>query len=340
MSDHKTYLLALGAVLASGCDRSGVDLLPQPNEDYPGVIEVGRVGVMSKDDVPNISPEFCTGDNGCFYEQISSTDNVTKGGATFTFIGTGNNVCIFVDPESVSWNHEIGVGADHWRYPEDPSDDGDLDMFGGLSSYYTGSPGVEIGDFTGFYTDSLGNEIEIDYVECFNESPYTGGEAHAGRGAPETCDLRPTVEGVEYTIVLETFSVPRDDGLLSFVVGVAGTRCSGLDTTLPTDSVYQVDEKGKPVTDDGALVPIELSGVNECTVLGEQLNPDNSIAYSCSRMREIAYCANEVSGEDILNEFCCANPTACGDDPPDDACDGFDEDLFCADHPGLCGCEG
>lgn len=331
MSEHKLFLLALGLGLAAGCDRSGKDLLPQPNEDYPGVIEIGRIGVVAKGDVPVISPDFCADPaSGCFYGQISATDGVSQGGATFTFTGTGDNVCVMVDPESVSWNHEIGVTADAWAYPEDPSDDGDMDLFGGLSSYYTGSPGVEMGDFTGYYTDSLGRQIEIDYVECYNESVYTGGEAHSGRGAPEYCDMKDTIEGVEYTIVLETFSVPRDDGLLSFMVAVIGSRCSGIDTPLPTSVVSK---------DDGSAV--ELSGITECTVVGEQLNPDNTPADPCGEMVELAYCANQTEeGEGLLRQFCCANPSACGDDVPDDICEDFDRDAFCTASPGLCDCEG
>ena len=51
-----------------------------------------------------------------------------------------------------------------------------------------------------------------------------------------------------------------------------------------------------------------------------------------------------ASGTDALHlalrGFCCANPSACGDDPPDEACADFDEAAFCAERPGLCNCEG
>lgn len=330
MSDRLILLLALGGTLAA-CDRSGRDLLPQPNTDFPGVIEVGRLGVMDRDDFGSISPDFCAdpADAGCYYGQISSTDGVTKGGATFTFEGTGSRVCVMVDPESVSWNQDIGVSADEWIYPENPSDDGDMDLFGGLSSYYTGSPGIEIGDFTGYYTDSLGRQIEIDYVECYNVSPYLGGEAHAGRGAPEYCTIDGTVEGVEYTIVLETFSVPRDDGLLSFVAAVVDVGCGQLGVTIPSEIA----------TDEGS--ELAISGVNECSIIGESLNSDNTQSDPCSDELEWAYCANTTSGGvGTLRGFCCANPTACGDDPPEEACVDFDEATFCSEHPALCGCAG
>ena len=330
---HLPGLLLLCGVV-SACDTRGSELIPEPNPDYPGVIEVGELTVMSSADLISATPDWCAsqGAPGCYFGQISATDGVTKGGVTFTFKGTGNDVCVIVDPETVAWNHYIGNGsaADTWRYPDESADDGDLDLFGGLSSYYTGSPGIEIGDFTGYYTDSQGRQLTIDYVECANTSPYTGGESHAGRGAPEYCiiDTEGRV-GVDYTIVLETFSVPRDDALLSFVAAVVDGRCGQIDPA--------------PGFED------EGGGVTECSIKGEARETTGEIK-PCTDALERAYCLNVEGGnaEDgqyppdrVLSGFCCSNPGVCDDgEAPEGVCDDLDLDLFCTSYPELCGCAG
>ncbi len=319
--------LTLGVLSLSACDRSGAELLPQPNDTYPAVIEIGQLAVMDMADVPAISPNNCADPStaGCYFGQISSTDNVTLGGATFTFKGTGGNVCVMLDVETVSWNHYIGPAntGSAWVYPDYSGDDGDIDLYGGLSSYYTGSPGIEIGDFNGYYTDSLGRQIQIDYVECYNPSPYTGDEAHAGRGAPEYCTINTSGHaGVEYTIVLETFSVPNDDGLLSFATAVADDSCGAVPAvTLP------------------AAQNISVGDVNECTIMGESIAEDGTVD-ACSIALEQAYCANSTGdGDGVLVGFCCNNPGVCGDEP-EGVCAEYTTGLFCDQWPGLCNCAG
>ncbi len=319
-------LVVTGLSLAA-CDRSGAELLPQPNDDYPPIVELGEFAVMAMDSVPAISPNNCAdpATDGCYFGQLSSTDNVTVGGATFTFKGTGGEVCVMVDQETVSWNHYIGPSnsGSAWVFPDYSGDDGDIDLYGGLSSYYTGSPGIEIGDFTGYYTDSLGRQIEIDYVECYNPSPYTGSEAHAGRGAPEYCTIDTSGHaGAEYTMVLQTFSVPNDDGLLSFATAVADESCGNVPAvTLP------------------AAHDISVGDVNECTILGESIAEDGSVD-PCSVALEPASCANSTSdGEGVLVGFCCNNPGVCGDEP-EGVCADYTTGLFCDQWPDLCNCAG
>lgn len=309
--------LAVGLV---GCDRAADDLLPQANEAAPQIIEIGELPVLPQSATDEISATYCDSEGdapNCYYGQVRATDGTTVGGATFTFKGTGSPVCVVVDPESLTWNQYIGAGSSTvtWGYPDNNADDGDMDLFGGLTSYYTGSPGIEIGDFSGFYTDSLGREIEIDYVECYNESPYTGGEAHAGRGAPEFCTINTAGrEGIDYTVVLETFSVPRDDGLLAFSAAVFEGRC-----TNQTDS-------------------IGLAGITECTMTGEARTESGELR-ECSRQLEFAYCLNtNQPSKQYLTGFCCANPGVCGDDPPDGICSEIDVGAFCDDNPSLCNC--
>ena len=196
-------------------------------------------------------------------------------------MGTGDDVCVVLDPETVFWNQAIAPTAmqseEPVRLPDYFDDDGDLDLFGGMSSYYTGSPGVEIGDFRGFYTDSKGELIEIQYGEC-NQIGYGGVDgAHAGRAKPEFCTIdTDQQEGVEFTIVMETWAVPLDDGVLSFGVAVMDERCPRVDTS-------------------------------ECFIRTESLDDDGNPKY-CTDKLEAAQCDSK------LGPFCCANPEMCGDE--------------------------
>jgi hypothetical protein len=124
-----------------------------------------------------------TGTLPYYYGQLGQPEDGGRGGATFTFKGTGGEVCIVVDPETVFWSQSVAPADrnDQYAYPDYYNDDGDLDLFAGMSSYYTGSPGVEIGDFTGFYSDSRGEVVEIEYGACFQTGSQAGMDnAHAG----------------------------------------------------------------------------------------------------------------------------------------------------------------
>jgi hypothetical protein len=176
-----------------------------------------------------------------------------------------------------------------------------MDLFVGLSSYYTGSPGIELGDFQGLYTDSLGRQIEIEYNECTQVGALDQTDAHAGRGTVEYCAIDTSgLAGIEYTVVSETFSTPIDDGTLSFALLVAEGACTKVAA--------------------GA-------GVTECTLMGES-------PIEGSTDMEIAYC------ESSLAEFCCTHPDLCGEDPPEGFCDDLVEDgdiaKYCDAHPEAC----
>ena len=194
-----------------------------------------------------------------------------KGGATLTFDGTGGDVCIIVDPESVFWNEAVAANdpEPRYSYPDVEEDDGDIDLFAGMSAYYTGSPGVDVGDFKGFYTDSLGNRIEIEYGECFQFGAQSGmNNAHAGRAAVEYCTINTANrEGVEYTAVLESFSVPLDDAGLGFGVILLEGSCTDFsinECTIYGDSLVEVrDSKDKVVKDDQGFIEAE---VRSCTL--------------------------------------------------------------------------
>lgn len=301
-------LVLVGGLVA--CDRDAKDLVPVPSDEYPGVIEVGELGIIAKEEfnilngvaednpIPTIRQEHCTeredGTLRCFYGQLGQTPVGQVGGATFTFTGNGEEICLVVDPETVFWAQSVAPDAfrnDAYAYPDFYNDDGDLDMFAGLSSYYTGSPGVELGDFKGFYTDSLGQQVEIEYGECFQTGAQTGmNDAHAGRGTVEYCAIDTDQrEGIQYTVVLETVSVPLDDGVLSFGAVVLEGRCTRL-------------------------------GPTECTIRGESLDKVSGEMRTCTDQLESAQCNNQ------LGPFCCANPEMCGEEfAPEDACD---EDIY------------
>ncbi len=304
-----------------GCDRNAKDLVPVPSDAHPGVIEGGELAIVTKEElnVLNGEPEanpipYVVQDNceepedgsprRCFFGQLGQTPLGQSGGATFTFMGNGEEVCLVVDPETVFWAQSISPvkPTDEFVYPDYYDDDGDLDMFSGLSSYYTGSPGVELGDFKGFYTDSLGQEVEIEYGECFQTGAQTGmTDAHAGRATIEYCGIDTDQRvGIEYTVVLETVSVPMDDGVLSFGVAVLEGRCARL-------------------------------GPTECTIRGESLEsiPTTADGKKCKDPSKDGcefrprYCTEELEKAQCqaqLRPFCCANPDMCGDNVPEDAC--------------------
>lgn len=241
----------------------------------------------------------------CFFGQLSGSTDGVRGGATYSFqvpsdpITDGgdpiSSVCVIVDPESVFWNQSIAPTEreETYAFPDFPNDDGDLDLFVGMTSYYTGSPGVELGDFKGFYTDSLGRQLEIEYGECIQASGTRRGfnAAHAGRAAAEFCAIEiGSRYGVPFTVVLDTFSVPLDDGVLSYGTLVVEGDCRGI--------------------------------VDECTVRGESLEAtvDTPVARDCTPELEEATCSAR------MQDFCCLHPAMCWDEQaPEDACDTFNE---------------
>lgn len=327
MSSARLLLLALLA----GCDRNASDILPDYKSNLPPVVNIGEMGVLTMGEFAelqsDLSPwDWCEGaTNGeipglegeypgggprrCIYGELGAPELGVNGGATFNFAGTGSEVCVIVDPEAVFWSASIAeIGRkDEWAYPDDTLDDGDIDMYGGLSSYYTGSPGIDLGDFIGFYTDSLGRTVEIDYSECKMDSGYINDVARGGRAAVEACTIDTTGrEGVSFTVVLDTFSVPLNDGVLSFGAVVVDGPCEN--------------------------VP---NGITECTLRGESQETGGGMI-TCSDRLEEAFCAENVQG------FCCANPEMCNEIVPEGACEvegqPFDRDVFCAENPTLC-CE-
>lgn len=317
----KNSIVVLLATLVA-CDRSGDDLIPQPNGEFPAVIDIGELAILTPAQLQELRAEgsgakaWCDnnldseGRQHCFYGILGQAEAGIKGGATFTFRGNGDRVCIVVDPETVFWNTSVANvnPEDQYSYSDLEEDDGDIDLFAGLSSYYTGSPGVELGNFRGFYTDSLGNSVEIEYGECFQYGAQTGmNNAHAGRAAAEYCAINTSNrEDKLYTVVLESFSIPLDDGAMGFGAMVLQGGCSD----------YVIDEctlYGEGLTErrdtDGEIIVSETTGLAD------------AFAKTCTVQLEQASCNG------YLQQFCCEYKYMCGEDADVDMCDSLAEPL-------------
>ena len=318
------FLFALAAVALAGCDREGTDLLPD-NSKFPSVVTIGELRLMNFEDYWNFRvssdpQEWCADsadDNGyqsCYYGQLGMPEAGIRGGSSYTFTiptvvapeGSDNagevqeleSVCVMVDPETVFWNHSVAQLERETKplYADFHDDDGDLDLFVGMSSYYTGSPGVELGDFKGYYTDSLGRTISIEYGECVQRG-QTLGEHHSGRGHLEYCEIN--VEGrtgIQFTVVMESFSVPLNDGALGYGTLVYAGSCSDI-VTSPREELVIPEE---------SMVP-------------EPSDEPNFATMACTKELELAV------GADVQQGFCCVHPGLCNERVDDDVCEGFNE---------------
>jgi hypothetical protein len=222
--------LALAAL--AGCDYSGDWLF---GALAPGVDDVYQLFPAdgSEHFVPAVIESEADIEANTVYGEVGPAQTTSGGGVTATFLGTGGSVCVFVDPESTAWNGSVSPSpadeARRYDYPDNVYDDGDFDVSVGQSIFYTGSPGVEIGDFEVVFNDELGHPVELSLQECtavdlFGD-PVNGG---AGRGTPEYCTLTGTQPGSSYTILLKTFSTPLDDDRLAFGLLIADGTCNNV----------------------------------------------------------------------------------------------------------------
>jgi hypothetical protein len=277
------------------------------------VVDYGVKDVISLDDWDKLGPQEAVDTYG-IHETIGPPESGHVGGGTFRFQGNGHHVCVYTDMELVFWGQSISPseGVVNYEYSDNYDDDGDVDLFSGISAFYTGSPGVEMGDFNGVYTDSQGQQTTIAYNECLQASAKSGFfDSHAGRATPEYCTIDTDQrEGVEFTVAMQTFAVPLDDGKLDFVATVVDLG--------PT-----TDPNNPPSCNDLAL--------DECTYLGEKFQADESDEdYAITDIGlEDAYCATPDTTAKAtaaerypLAAYCCAHdrdyPDLCGE-PPDSA---------------------
>jgi hypothetical protein len=279
--------LATLAGLSSGCVNTADQFRPVVT-DVPAVYDIGELQVIDSATLVGGVEDPASIADSLHYGQLGASENPgVFGGATFEFQGTGDTVCVVVDPEAVFWNREIstqGSTAQKYKYDDVFEDDGDIDLSVGLSAYYTGSPGTEVGDFDATYTDSAG----VDHTLAFNECTQIGlfGDlAHAGRATVEYCEIDTSLrEGVMYTALLKTFALPIDDSILNFGTLAFDGSCSAL-----------------PWYDDDGAVE---TGATECVIPNEVANAEEDGQAKDGKdwfpELETAFCG----GPNKTNKFC------------------------------------
>lgn len=235
-------------LLAGGCDLTGDEFRPAIT-GVPAVIDLGVLEVVTEDqrrEDPTTIPE------AIHYGQLGAPENVgIYGGATFQFRGTGGPVCVVTDPEAVFWNRSVSTQTEtgNFKYQDIYGDDGDVDLSVGLSAYYTGSPGVEIGSFEANYTDPTGYDHTLEFNECVQVGIFGDTDVHSGRATVEYCDVNTDQKaGILYTVLLETFRLPTDDSILNYGTAVYEGDCASLgvnECTLPNE-VGNADPNGLP----------------------------------------------------------------------------------------------
>lgn len=302
MRTARLSLVTASFAVGVGCDYSGDFLFPQDVGEVPAVqhyAEVITPAVIA-------APEDLAA--AIRYGQLAPTGDARPGGMTYSFLGTGGSVCLFVDPEVVTWNQSVNPrGIPRWKYPDNIRDDGDLDLEAGLGIYYDGTPGEEIGGFAIRYDDSLGNPVSISLNECVIPNSIqglpTGG--HAGRASPEWCTLFNTQPGATYIVKMETWSTPLDDDRLGFGFIVADGSC-----------VHMFEAIGTAADDEGV----------ECIITGEAIDPvvaagpgpwtlDDVPSESGSLPIEASFCAGErmatVCETEATENDCVTDPDLC-----------------------------
>lgn len=298
-------MLAILLTLLTGCDREGGLYAPQPNPDYPFLQDLGEFRVISEAEqeahlmgtafqswAPELREVDEAGRKGVHYGGLGAPEDASYyGGATFTFTGTGGDICLVMDPEAVFWNQAQAGDVDPtsaYLYVDAVAPDGDLDMDAGLTAYYTGSPGVEMGGFATVYTDAGGVDHTIEASECVQIGSQNN-PAHSGRATVEYCTVKTEGRvGVSFTGVLDTFLLPVDDGVVHYAVGVFEGNCSRMPAAVDgvTDCLLSREA-------DGALdIPDEEATDEYCD------DPNNPWNFACLEKK---FCENRVKR---LNTYC------------------------------------
>jgi len=292
-------MLLTSLLMLTACDDGGRNFVPEVDPNNPGIVHLGEF---------TPSPLAESRENA-FFGTIGVVEPGKFGGATATFLGTGDEVCVWVDPESVFWNQAVAVQnrVGKYAYPDYFYDDGDLDIEVGLSAFYTGSPGVEMGDFQAVYEDSLGNESFIEFNECTITDIYGQAGAHSGRGTIEFCTIDTAAHpGKEYTIVLNTWSLPSDDYSLAYGLAVFEGSCSDLQdagfavqsdygtnanviAASPTGECFLQDEVGKSAGGEDL----------DFDTLERSFCAEEQTYHCCSYYPDNSHCSDEPTTEDI-----------------------------------------
>ena len=287
MNSSRTILaISISALAFAACDREGRNFIAEPNPDFPGVQHLGEIEVLELDSFRGLENRI----EVIHYGRLGAAEPGTFGGATATFTGTGGDVCVMVDPEAVFWNESVATQNPNanYSYQDTYQDDGDIDLEVGLTAYYTGSPGYEMGDFAAIYEDSLGNEVRLEFNECYMAGYGNLPDAHAGRGGVEYCTIDTSIHpGKSYTVVLNTFSVPIDDGMVDYAFAVIDGDCGDVATAIGGITECALPAEAREESEDG-------------DPLGAPYEPFEAL--------ENAFCSNNIL------EFCTNNPHLCGDE--------------------------
>jgi hypothetical protein len=236
------------ALLLIACDPPGAEFRPVPS-DVPAIIDIGELPVVTREELDAAGHPSEV--DGVYFGRLGAPEQEgTFGGATLQFRGTGGEVCVVVDPEAVFWNLSVdadGEGARRYQYMDRFEDDGDIDLSVGLTAYYTGSPGVEMGDFNAVYNDPGGIEHTLAFNECVQVGYGGTLDVHSGRATVEFCTIDTDQRaGIPYTVVLDTFALPHDDSILSYGVMVVEGSCDSLGPTecTLTDEITYAEPDG------------------------------------------------------------------------------------------------
>jgi len=293
--------MAAAALLLGGCDYSGDWLFAGAVEGLPGVIHLGELEPSEIDSPADI-------DDSIIFGEIGATGTVDEGGVTFTFRGTGDSVCLWVDPELAFWNPSVSASSpvDKWAYPDNLEDDGDIDMSAGYAVYYTGSPGETVGGFEIRYQDSLGEDVPIELNECVMYGYFSQDGAHAGRGYPEYCELQATAPDVSYMVLLKNWSTPLDDDRLSYGFLVSHGSCNNITTTSgrPDECVI----RGEALEADAAGAPGPWLGRSEAPTIAGSVEFEE--AFCDPTISMVEFCEAEAATKNCREERCfCGDPT-------------------------------
>jgi len=232
MRTHRWHLaiaaLALAGVWLAGCDINGLAVTQYWDDENRTDLPSDVIDMMEDDD----PPQLVNNEDGWPAPYIGEVGAVhygsgEAGGATATFTGTGGDVCLIVDPQTVFrdnwvWTSDGVVGdasMDDYLY-----DDGDLDILAGFTADYTGTHGSVMGNFERTFLDPNGVERVADFNLCIQYDYWGLPGGSAGRASPEFCTIE-TVADVEYTVALQTFSVPLDDDRLRFAFQIREGAC-------------------------------------------------------------------------------------------------------------------
>ncbi len=302
-------------MLTTGCNLSQDAFDQDPHPDIPGIVHLGEIQVIPIDDFldPAIREDLIN------YHVVGPPGASVLGGASATFTGTGDTVCLVVDPESVFWAESVALqdADERYTWPDNFQDDGDVELSAGLSAYYTGTPGLDLGDFQATYEDELGVEVEIEFNECTIADYYGGEGGNAGRGHVEYCSVNTSAHpGVEYTMVMQAYSLPLNDDLLTYAYVVVDTDCQTLagriplnECTLPGEARTHSSWDGEgeygyarddapELNEDGSMVLHELDGFRTIE------------SYACGAAED------DISGDGAgPADYCRENPNSrwCGD---------------------------